>query len=150
MRATLTSALVLLLSLIAFASTVFAEPPPPAPPYRVIVNPKNPAQSIGRTFLQDAFLKKTRRWPNEGVIQPVDLAPTSSARSSFTHEVLGRSVEAVRAYWQQRIFSGRDVPPPELASDERVIAYVLSHEEAIGYVSGLTPLAGAKVVSVTR
>jgi hypothetical protein len=150
MKALTTAASVITLSLVAFATTVSAEQSPPPPAYRVIVNPKNPATSLERTFLQDAFLKKTQRWPNQGVIQPVDLAPTSSARSSFTQQVLGRSVAAVRAYWQQRIFSGRDVPPPELTNDQRAVEYVLKHEEAVAYVSGTTPLAGAKVVSVTR
>jgi hypothetical protein len=150
MRVLPNAALVMTLSVVAFARTVSAEQSPPPPSYRVIVNPRNPATSLTRTFLQDAFLKKTRHWPDERVIQPLDLAPTTSARSSFTKQVLGRSVAAVRAYWQQRIFSGRDVPPPELTSDERAIEYVLRHEEAVAYISGTTPLAGAKVVSVTR
>ena len=152
MRALPTAALIMALGVVAFATTVSAEQPspPPPPPYRVIVNPKNPATALDRTFLQDAFLKKTRHWPDERVIQPVDLATTSPARSSFSEDVLRRSVAAVRAYWQQRIFSGRDVPPPELASDERVVEYVLTHEAAVAYVSGTAPLAGAKAISVTR
>jgi hypothetical protein len=150
MRALPIAALIMALGVVAFATTVSAEQAPPPPPYRVIVNPKNPVASINRTFLQDAFLKKTRHWPDERVIQPVDLAPTSPARSSFTQQVIGRSVAAVLAYWQQRIFSGRDVPPPELANEERVVEYVLGHETAVAYVSGTTPLAGAKAVSVTR
>jgi hypothetical protein len=150
MRALTTAALIMALGVPAFTTTVSAEQPPPPAPYRVIVNPKNPLASVDRTFLQDAFLKKTRHWPDERVIQPVDLAPTASARIGFTQQVLGRSVAAVRAYWQQRIFSGRDIPPPELTSDERVVEYVLRHEEAVAYVSGTTPLAGAKVVNVTK
>jgi ABC-type phosphate transport system substrate-binding protein len=150
MKAFPTLTVVLVLGLVVFGSTVAAGQSRPSPPYRVIVNPKNPATSIPRAFLQDAFLKKVRHWSHDKVIQPVDLAPASAVRSSFTDEVLGRSVAAVRAYWQQRIFSGRDVPPPELTNDERVIEYVLKHEEAIGYVSGATPLGGAKPVSVSR
>jgi hypothetical protein len=100
--------------------------------------------------LQDAFLKRIRHWPDGPVIQPVDLPPAAAERASFSREVLGRSVAAVRAYWQQRIFSGRDVPPPELANDERVVEYVVTHRDAVGYVSGVTPLAGAKSVSVSR
>jgi ABC-type phosphate transport system substrate-binding protein len=140
-------ALVFLVGVLVFASTVSAEP---TPSYRVIVHPKNPLASIDRPFLQDAFLKKKRHWPNNRVIQPVDLAPTAAARSTFTHEVLGRSVAAVRAYWQQRIFSGRDIPPPALTSEAGVVEYVLKHEEAIGYVSAATALAGAKTVSVNK
>ena len=59
-----------------------------------------------------------------------------------------RSASAVRAYWQQRIFAGVDVPPPQFKRDEDVVSYVLSHEGAIGYVSGTAELRGAKAVSV--
>jgi hypothetical protein len=54
----------------------------------------------------------------------------------------------VRSYWQQLIFSGRDVPPPELDSDADVVKYVSKHAGAIGYVSGNGDLAGVKVVIV--
>jgi hypothetical protein len=82
------------------------------------------------------------------VIRPVDLAANSVVRRKFTEDVLNRSVEAVKGYWQQRIFSGRDVPPPELDTDEDVIAYVLKYEGAIGYVSGSASLRGTKVLAV--
>ena len=59
-----------------------------------------------------------------------------------------RSPAAVRNYWQQRIFTGRGVPPPELASEEAVIKYVTDHPNAIGYVSGAAPLGGAAAATV--
>jgi hypothetical protein len=54
----------------------------------------------------------------------------------------------VKAYWQQRIFSGRDVPPPEFATDQEVVAYVLAHEGAVGYVSPGAELRGLQVVAI--
>jgi hypothetical protein len=62
--------------------------------------------------------------------------------------VLKRSVAAVRNYWQQRIFSGRGVPPPELDSDEEIVAYVLKHRGAVGYVSGSAELRGTNAIEV--
>ena len=62
--------------------------------------------------------------------------------------MIGRSVGAVRAYWQHVVFSGRDVPPPQLASDAEVVKYVATHEGAVGYVSGSAPVEGARVVGV--
>jgi ABC-type phosphate transport system substrate-binding protein len=136
----------LLLALTGVASMVSAEQPQHSPPYRIIVHPNNPVTQLDQVFLQDAFLKKVRHWPGKQTIRPADLTPRSSTRSRFSKEVLGRSVQAVKAYWQQRIFSGRDVPPPEFDSDAKVVAYVLSHEGAVGYVSGTADLGGSKVV----
>jgi ABC-type phosphate transport system substrate-binding protein len=117
---------------------------------RVIVHPQNPIAGMDRKFVADVFLKNITRWPNDSAIRPVDLRPHSPARSTFTKEVLKRTVDAVRAYWQQRIFSGRGVPPPELDSEGAVVSYVLTHEGAIGYVSADLDLEGAKVLLVTR
>jgi ABC-type phosphate transport system substrate-binding protein len=140
----------LLVSLLAHSASRAADQSPPKPPFVVIVNAKNPASALSRTFLRDAFLKKTTRWPNDNVIHPVDLSPKSAVRDKFSNSAIGRSVNAVRAYWQQRIFSGVDVPPPEVESDDRVVSFVLSQEGAIGYVSGTADLRGAKQVRIDR
>lgn len=118
------------------------------PPFVVIVHPSNPAAALDRKFVADAFLKKVTRWPNGDVIRPADLAPDSPARARFSDDVLNRSVAAVKSYWQQMIFSGRDVPPPELASDADVVKYVAASTGAIGYVSGTATLEGVKPVRV--
>jgi hypothetical protein len=107
-----------------------------APAYQIIIHPHNPATSVERAFLTEAFLKKVASWPSGETLHPVDLIPSSPVRRSFSEEVLHRSVADVKGYWQQRIFSGRDVPPPEFDTDEDVIKYVLKYEGAVGYVSG--------------
>jgi ABC-type phosphate transport system substrate-binding protein len=124
-----------------------AEPPPP-PSYRVIVHPESREAALERAFLADAFLKKVTRWRGGEVVRPVDLPVASAVRRKFSEEVLGRSVAAVRSYWQQLIFSGRDVPPPELDSDAAVIAYVLRTPGAVGYVSGSATLGPARPIAV--
>lgn len=151
MRALVLIVVPLLLVLLAPAPTASAEESrPPAPPFWIVVHPDIRITTVDRTFLQDAFLKKVRTWPGGGVIHPVDMGRHSSVRARFSKEVLDRSVAAVNAYWQQRIFSGRDVPPPELDGDDKVLAYVLKREGAIGYVSGTADLRGVRVVSVRR
>ena len=121
---------------------------PRAPEYLVIVNAANPASLASRKFLSDAFLKKTTRWSGGELIRPVDQSADSAVRRRFSEQVLERSVTAVRSYWQQVIFSGRDVPPPELSGDGTVLDYVKNHAGAVGYVSGGASTAGAKVLSV--
>jgi ABC-type phosphate transport system substrate-binding protein len=120
----------------------------PPPPYQVIVDRKSDLTAVDRRFLADAFLKKVTTWPDGRTIHVADLPSTSATRRRFTAEVLRRSVEAVKGYWQQRIFSGRDVPPPELDTDEDMKSYVLKHDGAVGYVSGEANIDGVKVVSV--
>jgi ABC-type phosphate transport system substrate-binding protein len=135
------------LALLALCATVLAQSRPP-PAYVIIVDPNNPVTSVERKFLEETFLKKITRWPNDDAMHPADLAPNSPVRRRFTEDVLNRSVEAVKGYWQQRIFSGRDVPPPEFGSDQEVVDYVLKHAGAVGYVSGAAELGPARVLTV--
>ncbi len=107
--------------------------------FSIIVHPDNPITEIGRSFLADVYLKRATRWDDGELVRPVDQRPDSALRRAFSEGVLKRSVEAVKRYWQQRIFSGRDLPPPELDGDGAVVTYVATHRGAVGYIS-----AGAK------
>lgn len=116
--------------------------------FRLVVHPDISTKIIDRRFLADAFLKKTTRWPDGTSIHPVDLKADSSIRRRFSQDVLGRSVVAVKSYWQQVIFSGRDLPPPELENEDEVLKYVLSRPGAVGYIASTTNVGTAKVMEV--
>jgi ABC-type phosphate transport system substrate-binding protein len=118
------------------------------PPFRVIAHPSAPGTSVSREFLANAFLKNVTRWPDDQALRPVDLKLDSATRKSFSDVVLRRSVAAVKAYWQQRIFSGRGVPPPALDTDQAVVSYVTGNPGALGYISGGAPSGSAKVMTV--
>lgn len=115
---------------------------------QVIVHPQSPLRGASRALVTDAFLKKTTRWEDGSAIRPVDQRGDAAVRQVFSERVLGRSIAAVKSYWQQRIFSGRDVPPPELDGDAAVVVYVLKTPGSIGYVSAAAKLEGAKSITV--
>jgi ABC-type phosphate transport system substrate-binding protein len=127
------------------------EPPRERGPYQVfqvVVHPRNPLTSVERRFLSQVFLRKTVTWSNGEPIRPVDLPPDTPARRQFTEQIHSRSVAAVKSYWQQVIFSGRGLPPPELATDEAVLRFVARTPGAIGYVSGNADVRAVKVLAV--
>ncbi len=128
------------------AERAWGETPPAG--FIVIVNAQNPVGALEREVLSQIFLKKLSRWEDGEIARPVDLPPDSPARRAFSNAVIGRSVAAVRHYWQQRIFSGRDVPPAELDSEAAVLRYVARYRGALGYVSPTANLAGLKRLSV--
>ena len=119
--------------------------------FAVVVHAANPAAALPREQVARLFMRKLRRWPGGGPAEPVDLAPGAPARDAFTRAVLGKSVGTVRAYWQQRIFSGAEVPPPEKPDDDAVLAYVRAHPAAVAYVSDAAALpAGVRELAVTE
>ncbi len=115
--------------------------------YKIIVNPANPATSISKDEVSRIFLKKSTKFPDGRGASPVDLPVNSSIRESFSKNVLGKPASAVDAYWQQQIFSGRDIPPPQ-KSEAAAINLVRSNENGIAYVSAGADIGGLKVITV--
>jgi len=137
--------------LVALGVTVLAPAPARAASFKLVVHASNPVQSLSPDQVEKLFLKKTTRWDTGGEVQPVDLADDSSVRATFSEEILGKDVPAVKSYWQRMIFSGRATPPPELSSDAQVLEFVRSNRGAIGYVASGTSVGdGVKTVDLAR
>lgn len=135
---------VTLLWLLTLAAAALAD----MPDFHVIVHPATRVASLDRDFVADVFLKRKTRWTNGQPIFPADQQGSGHVREHFSEKILHRSVAAVRSYWQQMVFSGRNVPPPEFKSDEEVIRYVSARPGAIGYVSASAAIGAATVVEV--
>jgi ABC-type phosphate transport system substrate-binding protein len=134
--------------LLALAATVaVAAAPAVAEDFKVVVNGANGTSSLSRQQLSQLFLKKTTQWPNGQSVSPVE-PRDDRLHALFCKQVHGKSANAVKAYWNQVIFSGRDVPPVEKSGDEEVVQYVRATPGAVGYVSGDAATGGVKVVQV--
>ena len=101
-----------LLSLIATVGVLSSPLAARAQEFTVIVNASNPVSSLPRDEVAKLFLKKTVSWGSGKMVTPVELPPAAKAREAFVRVVLNKSPAQVKSYWQQQIFSGRDVPPP--------------------------------------
>ncbi len=116
--------------------------------YRIVVNTANPNRELTKTQVSNFLLKKKSKWDHGVDVMPADLDSQSSVRAAMSDEIHGRSVSAIKNFWQRQIFSGRDVPPPELSDDSRMLDFVRGNPGAIGYVSPSAKVEGVKVVSV--
>ncbi|MDP2341200.1 MAG: hypothetical protein Q8O67_09590 [Deltaproteobacteria bacterium] len=128
------------------ASAVVAAPPEPS--FRVIVHKSNPVTSMSRSDLERLFLKKESRWSEDRPADPIDQASTSPVRAEFSRLVLHKSTDAVVSYWQQRIFSGRGVPPALRGSEAEIVDYIAKSPGGVAYVSAAADLKDTKVVVV--
>ena len=143
---------VLVVALVAPISDISAQDAPDQDRgFVVIVHVDNPSGPLEPRALSKFFLKKVKRWPNDTTVAVVDLDEDSPVREAFTRAVHDKSVSAIKSYWQRMIFSGRDVPPDELATDAEVIERVAAEVGAIGYVSSDAELGdGVKVLTVAE
>jgi hypothetical protein len=53
-----------------------------------------------------------------------------------------------KIYWNQQIFSGKGVPPPEADSTAAAVAYVLANPGAIAYLPADADPGRVKVIEV--
>jgi hypothetical protein len=134
-------------SLVLFAVSAPAQTTQAAP-YKVIVNASNPVSWVKKSELAAMFLKKADSWPTGALVVPVDQTERAAVRQSFSRDVIGKPPAAVKSYWNQLVFSGRTVPPPEKLTDEEVILFVKSTPSAVGYISATTKTKGVKVLTV--
>jgi ABC-type phosphate transport system substrate-binding protein len=115
--------------------------------YKVIIHPANHDVRLARSFVRDAFLKKATEWHGQ-TIRPIDLASMAATREQFTRDVIRKTPAQLKRYWNQQIFSGKGVPPPEAGTPAEVVAYVLANPGAIGYLPADADPGAAKVVEV--
>jgi TonB family protein len=114
--------------------------------YRIVVNSSNPVSSLSRTQVSKLFLEKST-WDDGAAAAPVDQLPTSAVRDGFSRDVLGLPVPAAIEKMREVSKSGL-TPPPAMATDRDVLAYVRLKPGAIGYVSPAADVTGVKVVAV--
>ena len=136
------------IAILLFAALLLVPLSASAASFKVIVNSAANVTSLPKKEISDLFMKRTAKWSNGTPVTPVDQSDRSAVRDEFSKTIHGKPTAAVKSYWQQQIFSGQGLPPPELADDDAVVSYVLSHPGAIGYVTAGTGLNGARTVDV--
>lgn len=118
--------------------------------YQVVVHKSNAVNRLTRDQVSRIFLRQLTFWENRQHVLPVDQRPDSPARRTFTQQIHHRTIASVQTWWQQQIFTGGEVPPPERASDSDVLDYVRKYPSAIGYIRAGVPVgADLKIVAVT-
>ena len=138
----LTTALVAIAAFAGTSRTLAAQD------FKVVVNSGVAVSDISAGEAAKIFLKQSSKFSNGTAAAPVYQAKAAAPRIAFDKSVLGKTVAAVETFWQQQIFSGKDVPPPAKASDDEVIAFVKATPGGIGYVSADAAVAGVKVIAV--
>jgi ABC-type phosphate transport system substrate-binding protein len=138
------------LSLIAALLVAVAAPgqSAAAQDFKIVANNSVAASSIGPDVLAKLFLKQTSKFPDGAAATPVYQSKSSATRAAFDKAILGKSVAGVETYWQQQIFSGKDVPPASKNGDDEIIAFVKATPGGIGYVSAGAAVAGVKVIAI--
>ena len=113
----------------------------------VIVHPSNTAELTAKS-VQRIFLGKEKKFSDGSETIPINHEPTSEVRADFDASFLRKSSSQVSAYWAKLVFTGKGVPPKEVANDAEVIDLVSKNPSAIGYIDDASLTDAVKQVSL--
>jgi len=117
--------------------------------FKLVVNAEQRSEKLTKDDASRIFLKKMTRWSDGTEIRVVQPKGDTAVRSAFDNAIHDRSPAAIRTYWAQMVFSGRDVPPVEKANEEAILDFVKQNKGAIGVVSeGATLPGGVKAIDL--
>ena len=103
----------------------------------VIVN--SGAEGISRDQIADLYLGRS------GGLTPIDQPANSPIYAEFYRKATGRDVAQVKAIWSKIIFTGRGLPPKQMADSVAVKKAVAANPKAIGYIDKSALDASVKV-----
>jgi len=112
----------------------------------IIANPSSGASSLDAKVAKMLFLGKTKTIPGMSTVTLIGQIDESPTKAEFTKMVAKKGINKYKAYWSKMIFSGKAIPPKELANDAEVKAYVASHTDAVGYVNANAVDSSVKVL----
>lgn len=116
--------------------------------YKVIVNPANKQITITAHDLQAIYLARKQAWDSGDTITVVALPDDSAAMSAFLKAVVEKSVPQYQAYWREKLFSGKAVPPRTFKTTDEVVAFVVANPGAVAVVEAAADVKGMTAVTV--
>ena len=117
--------------------------------YLVIVNAKNPIDSLTKAEVAGYFLKETVAWAGTGdKVFPIDLPMSNKMRGRFSQEVLGKKVQQIGSFWNKQRAKGMK-KPKSVKTDKKMVLKIGTFKGGIGYVKAGTKLTKkVKVITV--
>ena len=113
----------------------------------VVVNPAN-ANALDSKTVQRIFLGKDKKFADGNETIAVNQVADNKIRQDFDEAILGRSSSQVSAYWSKLVFTGKGIPPKEVANDAAVVDLVSKNPSVIGYIDKASVTDAVKVVEL--
>ncbi|MDH5553480.1 MAG: hypothetical protein OEX82_09155 [Nitrosomonas sp.] len=112
----------------------------------VIANPASEITQLTRRQVVDIYMGRAPIMSNGQRLQPYDNAEETAIREAFYHQLIGKTLASVNAYWAGLLFAGRASPPRQVADSAAMLKIIEGNPNAIGYVATKDLDAHANVV----
>ena len=99
----------------------------------VVAHAKSDITAVDQATLKKLFLGKTAKIDGKKVT-PVNLPDTHALKIEFDNKVVEKDPSQMKAYWANRIFTGKGKPLDQVSSEENLIEWLAENKDGIGYV----------------
>lgn len=100
----------------------------------VVVSAKSSATALTQEQAADIFLGRSTTLPGAGNAVPLDQADGAAIRDEFYQKTASKNAAQLKAYWSQKIFSGKGQPPKSAADSAAVKAMLAGNPNMVGYI----------------
>jgi len=101
----------------------------------VVVNAANPVHAMAQKEVIDLYMGRSRAYASNELALALDLPRDHPVRAAFYNALTGLSAAQVNSYWARLMFSGRTMPPQQVASEQAMEDLVRRNPGAIGYLA---------------
>lgn len=100
----------------------------------VVAHAKSDIAAVDQATLKKLFLGKTAKI-NGSKVRAVNLPDSNALKIEFDNKVVEKDPNKMKAYWANRIFTGRGKPLDQVSSEEKMVIWLAENKDGIGYLS---------------
>ncbi len=112
-----------------------------------ITHPQGGDASLSTGDLKAVLLGNKTKWNSGGLIKLVVLE-SGPLHEQVIQDRTQRSADQFDKFWKKLVFTGKGVPPTQVADEAAMLAFVAKTPGALGYVSPAAVTAQVKVVEI--
>lgn len=100
----------------------------------LVANPNSGITHLSRGEVVNIYLGRYRRLAGGQTAEPIDLQGDAESKAQFYRKLVNKSLAEINAYWARLMFSGKTLPPRQVATSEEALLQVATRQEALAYV----------------
>lgn len=99
----------------------------------VVTGARSAITSLSARQAEQLYLGRVRHLADDTPVSLADL-PAGAVRDRFYERLTGKNPAQIRAYWSRMVFTGRALPPDEVAGIDALRARLANDPHLIGYL----------------